>query len=132
MFLNNLILRMQVGAVARSVQQGEQATTLRQMAVRNERLQTELDARSASTSSLQHSLFVVRAHWGGLRKVVAQAHATAREQQAKGHASSLGWQLDAAAATGQVCAGWLACVVGLLSRLLPDVQFLLPTSGLHV
>ena len=73
------VCAMQLNAVARSVQQSEQAAALQQMAARNERLQSELDAKAAAASSCQHSLYTVRAHWGGLRKVLAQVHALARE-----------------------------------------------------
>ncbi|KAL6752410.1 hypothetical protein V8C86DRAFT_594002 [Haematococcus lacustris] len=50
----------------------EQKAAARLQQARLERLEADLAARSTANNQLQHSLYVVRAHWGGLRRLLAK------------------------------------------------------------
>ncbi|GFH27371.1 hypothetical protein HaLaN_25678, partial [Haematococcus lacustris] len=45
---------------------------LKENKARLDRLEADLAARSTANSQLQHSLYVVRAHWGGLKRLLAK------------------------------------------------------------
>ncbi|KAJ9506589.1 hypothetical protein QJQ45_004061 [Haematococcus lacustris] len=50
----------------------EQKAAARLQQARLDRLEADLAARSTANNQLQHSLYVVRAHWGGLRRLLAK------------------------------------------------------------
>ena len=54
--------------MARSLLQAEQEAALRQAAGRAELIQADAADAAARAQRCQHSLFVVRAQWGALRK----------------------------------------------------------------
>lgn len=71
-------------AAQRAAAASQEATAARQLAARSEALRGEASAAASSTGAslqqAQHSLYVVRAHWGSLRKALAQLHGLMRQQ----------------------------------------------------
>eukprot|EP00798_Chlamydomonas_sp_ICE-L_P013744 gene13744-19646_t len=66
-----------------------------QLLGRIDRLQQELESSQKAVQTIEHSLFAVRAHWGGLRKVVAQLSSQVfkeQQQQRVGHAAGAGME----------------------------------------
>ncbi|KAG1660072.1 hypothetical protein FOA52_006418 [Chlamydomonas sp. UWO 241] len=63
-------------AAARSVAAGEHESELRSLAARLERAHADATQSGEAAQRSQHSLYVVRAHWGGLRTALAHLHAS--------------------------------------------------------